>query len=76
MLTKLIDKRGRPLTHTFNDLKVGECCQDIDNHICMKIGWDRRMIYLDGEWRPSTFTDREQPVIPLKITITIERDLI
>lgn len=73
MPTELIDKRGRPLTHTFNDLKIGECYQDTDNNICMKIGWDRRMIYLSGEWRPSTFAEREELVIPLKTTITIER---
>ncbi len=74
MSTELIDKRGIPLTQTFNDLKIGECYQDTDDNICMKIGWDRRMIYLSGEWRPSTFADREQLVIPLKTTITIERD--
>ena len=75
MSTELIDKRGIPLTHTFNDLQIGECYQDTDNNICMKIGWDRRMIYLDGEWRPSSLTEREQLVIPLKTTIIIEREM-
>ena len=74
MSTELIDKRGIPLTHTFNDLKVGECYQDTDNNICMKIGWDRRMIYLDGKWRLSSLTEKDQLVIPLKTTITIERE--
>lgn len=74
MSTELIDKRGIPLTHTFNDLKVGECYQDTDNNICMKIGWDRRMVYLDGKWRLSSLTEKDQLVIPLKTTITIERE--
>lgn len=75
MPTRLIDKRGKPLTHTFNDLKIGECYQDTDNNICIKIGWDKRMIYSSGEWCPSTLIDREQLVLPLKTTITIEGDL-
>lgn len=74
MSTELVDKRGRPLTHTFEGLAIGECYQDTDDNICMRIGWDRRMIYLDGEWRPSSLTEREQLVIPLKTTITIERE--
>lgn len=73
-MTELIDKRGIPLTHTFEDLAIGECFQDTNDNLCMKIGWDRSMRYVDGRWLPSTFADRQELIIPLKTTIIVERE--
>lgn len=36
-MTQLIDKRGKPLTVTFGDLKAGDFFQSEADCICMKI---------------------------------------
>ena len=72
----VIDKRGIPLTHTFDELVIGECFQDTNDKLCMKIGFDRKMVYNEEGcvWQPSVCLERDQLIIPLKTTITIERE--
>ena len=71
----VIDKRAIPLTHTFDELVIGECYQDTNNKLCMKIGHNSKMFYNEEErtWQPSICLDRDELIIPLKTTITIER---
>lgn len=73
-MLQLLDKRGRALDKTFADLKVGECYQDCADHLCMKIGFDRAMIWDTDHWIPTSMVDRDELVIPLKTTITVERE--
>ena len=71
---ELIDKRGTALTTTFNDLHIGDCYQDDADNICIKTNRDG-CIYFDtavGQWR-SAFENLDEPIIPLKATITVER---
>jgi hypothetical protein len=71
---ELIDKRGILLTTTFDDLYIGDCYQDDEDHICIKTSRDR-CIYFDtavGQWR-SSFENLDELIIPLKATITVER---
>lgn len=71
----VIDKRAIPLTHTFNDLDIGECYQDVNDKLCMKVGHGTKMIYNEEGcvWQPSICLDMEELIIPLKTTITVER---
>lgn len=72
-MLQLIDKRGKPLTTTFKDLKYGQCYQDCTDNLCMRIGRDRCMKWSGSNWVPTYGVDLDEPVIPLKTTITIER---
>ena len=73
MNTVVIDKLGRPLTHTFGELENMDFFQDTDNNICVKIGWDRKLIWHGGGWIHTTHIGDDELVIPLKATITLER---
>lgn len=71
---QLNDKRGRALNKTFADLEFGECYQDSKDNLCMKIGYDRCMRWGGNNWVPDFGIDLDEPVIPLKTTITVERE--
>lgn len=73
MRTTVIDKLGIPLTITFNDLENMDFFQDTDNNICVKIGWDRKLIWHSGGWTHCPHVERDELVIPLKATITLEQ---
>lgn len=73
MNTTIIDKLGTPLTHTFGELENMDFFQDTDNNICVKIGWDRKLIWHSGGWTHTTHIGDDELVIPLKATITLER---
>ena len=73
MNTVVIDKLGIPLTHTFGELENMDFFQDTDNNICVKVGWDRKLIWHGGGWTHCTHIDNDELVIPLKATITLER---
>lgn len=69
----LIDKRGKPLNTTFADLEYGDCYQNCNDQLCMKIGYDRAMIWGGDHWVPTSCAELDELIIPLKTTITIER---
>lgn len=73
-MVELIDKRGKPLTHRFRDLEIGQCYQDTENYICMKVSKADSIRYIDGSWKNHWISNVEELVIPLKTTITIERE--
>ena len=72
-MTEIIDKRGRPLTHKFHDLENMDFFQDTDNNLCVKVGWDRKLIYHSGGWIHCPNIEVDELVIPFKASITIER---
>lgn len=72
-MVELIDKRGRKLTDKFRDLEIGQCYQDTDNFVCMKIGRAEALRYVGDGWKNHWISDADELVIPLKTTITIER---
>jgi hypothetical protein len=72
-MVELIDKRGRKLTDRFCDLEIGQCYQDTENYICMKVGRSEFIRYIDGKWGCRWIASTDELVIPLKTTITIER---
>lgn len=74
-MVELIDKRGRKLTDKFRDLEIGQCFQDMENFVCMKVGRNAFIRYIDGRWAYSLawVANTDDLVIPLKTTITIER---
>ena len=69
----LIDKTRKALDTTFADLECGDCYQNVDDHICMKIGYDRAMLWGGDHWVPTCCVELDELIIPLKTTITIER---
>ena len=73
MRTTVIDKIGIPLQITFNDLENMDFFQDTDNNVCVKIGWDRKLIWHSGGWTHCINVARDELVIPLKATITLEQ---
>lgn len=73
-MLNLIDKRGRTLEKTFHNLALGECYQDCIDNLCMKIGYDRCMKWDGSHWVPTIGVDLDEAVIPLKTTITVERE--
>lgn len=70
----VIDKRGIPLTHTFGELKMGECFQDCKDRLCMKVGEKDILVYSGSKWRAGCYLQEDELIIPLKTTITIERE--
>lgn len=70
---ELIDKRGTPLTTTFDDLEIGDCFQDEEDDICIKVS-SNSMIWThgNGNWQNSLF-DSEEWVLPLNASLTVER---
>lgn len=70
-MTQLIDKRGKPLTVTFGDLKIGDFFQNENDCICMKIDSNKVLNWTTGFI--NTGWDTDDLLIPLKATITIER---
>lgn len=72
-MVELIDKRGRKLTDKFRDLEIGQCYQDTENFVCMKIGRADALCYVEGVWKHHWISNADELVIPLKTTITIER---
>ena len=72
--TTIIDKRGTPLTHTFGELENMDFFQDTDDNLCVKIGWDRKLIWHSGGWIHCSHIESDELVIPLKASITIMRD--
>lgn len=70
-MTQIIDKRGKPLTVTFGDLKVGDFFQNEADCICMKTDLDKAFNWTTGFI--NTGWDPDDLIIPLKATITIER---
>lgn len=73
MNTTIIDKRGTPLNHTFGELNNMDFFQDTNDNLCVKIGWDRKLVYCSGDWVVSTHIESCELVIPLKANITLER---
>ena len=73
MNTTVIDKLGIPLNTTFGELENMDFFQDTDNNICVKVGWDRKLIWHGSGWIHCTHIDIGELVIPLKATITLER---
>ena len=72
-MTNLIDKRTIKLDTTFDDLEIGDFFQDTSNCIWMKTGGCSALLYCDGRW-VSYHVEKDWLVIPLKVTITIERE--
>ena len=72
-MVELIDKRGRKLTDKFRDLEIGQCYQDMNKLICMKVGQSKFLRYINGKWDSGWTAEDDELVIPLKTTITIER---
>lgn len=73
MRTTVIDKLGIPLDTTFGELENMDFFQDTDNNICVKVGWDRKLIWHCGGWTHCTHIGSDELVIPLKATITLEQ---
>ena len=73
-MMQLNDKRSKLLEKTFGDLAYGECYQDSEDQLCMKIGWDRAMFWDGDHWVPTSCVTIDELIIPLKTTITVERE--
>ena len=73
MNTTIIDKRGTPLSHTFGELNYMDFFQDTKDNLCVKIDWDRKLVYYNGDWLVSIHIESCELVIPLKASITLER---
>lgn len=71
---QVIDRRGIPLTNTFDDLAIGEAFQDNDGNMCIKTDIGAYMYYTPCEWIPKYDLDADDLIIPLEITYTIERE--
>lgn len=73
-MTNLIDKRATKLDTTFEDLENGDFFEDATTgDISIKTGACTALYYGDGSWIPY-HVNKEELVVPLKATITIERN--
>lgn len=72
-MTNLIDKRVIELNTTFEDLKNGDFFEEDAGTIAIKTGACTAMYYNGSSWIPFR-PDKEQLVIPLIATITIEKN--
>ena len=73
-MIQLNDKRNNVPNKTFSDLAYGECYQDSEDLLYMKIGWDRAMVWNDDHWVPTSCVTIDELILPLKTTITVERE--
>ena len=71
---KLVDRRGIPLSTTFNDLLIGDCYQDDEGNVCIKTSRDRCIFFStdEGEWL-SASENLDTLIIPLQATFIVER---
>lgn len=73
-MTNLIDKRATKLNTTFENLENGDFFEDTTtSDIAIKTGACTALYYGGGSWIPY-HADKEELVVPLKATITIERE--
>lgn len=74
---KVNDKRGKLLDVCFGDLSLGDVFQGTDDRIYIKVGNEHAIRYHDdmdnGMWVFVAYKYAE-PIIPLKATLTIERE--
>lgn len=70
---QVIDRRGTPLTTTFDELNIGDAFQDEDDDICIKINVHSAIYWADGYWAHHTAFSGDELIIPLEVTYTFER---
>lgn len=73
-MTNLIDKRAAELNTTFRNLKNGDFFEDGGEAIYIKTNEHTALVYNGISWVPAHYVDTDWFVIPLKATITIERE--
>ena len=73
-MTNLIDKRAAELNTTFGDLKNGDFFEDDGGAIYIKTDVHTAMATNGTSWIPIYHVDTDCFIIPLKATITIERE--
>ena len=71
-MVKIIDKREVESTDKFRNLEIGQCFQDDENFLCMKVSETDLLRYINGGWRNNWVTSPDSLVIPLKTTIMVE----
>lgn len=74
MSTTIVDRRGKPTT-TFGELCLGDCFQDEDGDVCIKID-SNYALYQEPSmaiWQRH-FMEKNEAVLPLKGTLTVERE--
>lgn len=71
-MLRIVDKRTNKDAMTFGDLKIGDCYQDSNENICIKVGEQKCMYFNDDaeEWEIS-FEDECEDVIPLEARLVI-----
>lgn len=71
MLT-IVDNRADKSAMTFKDLKIGDCYQDGSEHICIKIGEQKCMYFIDDVigWAISP-EDEWEEITPLEARLVI-----
>ena len=69
----VIDKRGIPLTTTFDDLAIGEAFTDDDGDINIKTDADTAIYWTGEYWTTNHAYRGNELIIPLEVTYTFER---
>lgn len=71
-MLRIVDKRTNKDAMTFADLKIGDCYQDSNENICIKVGEQKCMYFNDDaeEWEISP-EDEWEDVIPLEASLVI-----
>lgn len=71
---QVIDRRGTPLTTTFDDLNIGDAFQDDDGDICIKTDSTSAIYWSGSRWAFHTAFSGDELIIPLEVTYTFERE--
>lgn len=70
---QVIDRRGTPLTTTFDDLNIGDAFQDDFDDICIKTGVRSAIYWTDGHWALHVSFCGDELILPLEVTYIFER---
>ena len=71
---KVIDRRVTPLTHTFDELNIGDAFQDDDGDICIKTDNNSAIYWTGSRWALHTAFCGDELILPLEVTYTFERE--
>lgn len=71
---QVIDRRGTPLTTTFDDLNIGDAFQYEDDDICIKTNVDSFIYWTGSRWESRVAFSGDELILPLEVTYTFERE--
>ena len=71
---QVIDRRDKKITVTFGDLAIGDAFQDENGDISIKTDVGSAIYWTGDHWAPSFVHGGDEPVVPLEVTYTFEKE--